>query len=430
MNLKELFNGVAVVIDDEYRNSDANITAIVRQIKQENIPVLGYSKLPNIDSINHFHNISFLLLDWELKPESIQDIDINDEIAISIPSELSRAQEKDSIDFLKQVFSVTFCPIFIFSNLDIESIRRELVENLLFFTDKPNRIFIQRKSDLTTRGELFNAVEKWLVETPSMYVLKQWQYEYGKALGSFFNDFQVYSPYWPLVMWKNFKEDINLQDSATQINHQSLSLELADILSKNIFTRMSPFNFNKEILGKEHKQPNSQELRKIIEGGMFLKNLDSNDIGTGDLFKGIDENGNVIYYLNVRAQCDLLRSDNIILYCLVGRALQQNGNGKIKDIHFSQGEYIEKKHHAIIAFVDNGKILEFQFMNLELKSFDEIKEKRIGRLLPPYITKIQQRFALYLQRQGLPRIPSEAIKTPRPDGPDTVVNPTVEGPNE
>jgi hypothetical protein len=38
-----------------------------------------------------------------------------------------------------------------------------------------------------------------------------------------------------------------------------------------------------------------------------------------------------------------------------------------------------------------------------------LKDKRIGRLLPPYITRIQQLFGLYFQRIGLPRTPDEIL---------------------
>lgn len=30
---------------------------------------------------------------------------------------------------------------------------------------------------------------------------------------------------------------------------------------------------------------------------------------------------------------------------------------------------------------------------------------RVGRLLPPFVTRVQQRYASYLQRPGMPRIP-------------------------
>ena len=107
-----------------------------------------------------------------------------------------------------------------------------------------------------------------------------------------------------------------------------------------------------------------------------------------------------------------MRSENPLLYCLPGYELIQRENGKIDNISFSQGEYLEKGYHAIVPFINNGKIVEFIFDKFEIRNLTTLSTEqfcRIGRLLPPYITKIQQRFALYLHRQGLPRIPKEAI---------------------
>jgi hypothetical protein len=55
------------------------------------------------------------------------------------------------------------------------------------------------------------------------------------------------------------------------------------------------------------------------------------------------------------------------------------------------------------------KTYRYEFKNLTIKKWSEIKSSRIGRLLPPHITRIQQRYALYMQRQGLPRTPEKAI---------------------
>ena len=70
---------------------------------------------------------------------------------------------------------------------------------------------------------------------------------------------------------------------------------------------------------------------------------------------------------------------------------------------------LEKINHAVVAFLDDGKIIEFKFSDFEIKEWDDIKDSRVGRLLPPYINRIQQRYSLYMQRQGLPRIPDDAI---------------------
>ena len=155
------------------------------------------------------------------------------------------------------------------------------------------------------------------------------------------------------------------------------------------------------------------ELRTVLEGERFLKKIDPSHIGTGDVFKetvrtGADEKA--LYYINIKAQCDLQRDTDPSLYLIVGQELIQKANGKIDNIHFSKGEFIEKSNHSVVAFIDGGKIVEFSFnMDLTIKKWSEYKEKRIGRLLPPYITRIQQRYALYLQRQGLPSIPNKAV---------------------
>jgi len=44
------------------------------------------------------------------------------------------------------------------------------------------------------------------------------------------------------------------------------------------------------------------------------------------------------------------------------------------------------------------------------EQYRNLKEYRIGTLLPPFITRLVQKYALYMQRQGLPRIPEEATK--------------------
>jgi len=120
--------------------------------------------------------------------------------------------------------------------------------------------------------------------------------------------------------------------------------------------------------------------------------------------------------LNIRAQCDLVHSSNPELYCLRGRIVDEGKINQDDGLHFREGEFIEKINHAIVPCIDNGKIIEFLFRDLKPKEWKNIKDKRIGRLLPPYITRIQQRYALYLQRQGLPRIPEIAVLDDQEEG--------------
>ena len=67
---------------------------------------------------------------------------------------------------------------------------------------------------------------------------------------------------------------------------------------------------------------------------------------------------------------------------------------------------ITAKPEVILACVDNGKIIKFR-MDLVIRKFREIKDKRIGRVLPPYITRIQQKCSQYIVREGTMPIPRE-----------------------
>ena len=127
MDIAELFKGVAVVIDDEINDRKANINNILMQLKEKNIPYLPYTSLPSEDIVSNFHNLSFLLLDWrlikakdELASEDFQD-------GVKIPETLSKNQADENIAFLKNIESVCFCPVFIFSNQGQDEIIKKLV---------------------------------------------------------------------------------------------------------------------------------------------------------------------------------------------------------------------------------------------------------------------------------------------------------------
>jgi len=403
MNIKDLFNGVAVVIDDEINDSKANVGNIVKQIESADIPILKYTELPSEKIIQHFHNLSFLLLDWRLIKEDITNEEIIE--GVTIPDTRQEYDAAENIEFIKKLNEKCFCPIFIFTNEDADSIQSSLNEQKLMVADRPSNLFIQSKSALQNENDLFNKVAEWLQSTPSIYVLKEWEKEYQNSKIRLFSEFHTINPAWPTIMWKNFEAD-----------GANKSLEMGELISRNLHSRMTPFEFNNEILDKNSEVPRD-ELRRVLEGERFLNknSLHDDDISTGDLFKEeYRDNGKTKYryYLNIRAQCDLLRSnnaDNVELYCLKGRIFDENKINNEGGNSIIEGQFIEKINNSIVPFLDGGQIIEFLFRDIKPKKWKDLKEKRVGRLLPPYINRIQQRYALYMQRQGLPRIPNAAI---------------------
>lgn len=404
MDTAGLFKGVAIIIDDEVNSVTANIRNILDQIKKKNIPYITYKSIPSEETISHFQNLSFLLLDWRLIKDDITSADFQD--GVSIPQTLRDEEAKENINFLKMLKNVCYCPVFIFSNEDPNEIISKLEDEDVYSRDKPSHIFVKSKSDLKGRTKLFQEIEKWVKGNPSVYVLKEWENEYQQSKNKLFSDFQELSPVWPIIMWNNFGED-----------GANKSLELGELISRNLHTRMTPFEFSDEVLSKRGKKIDRSEMRRVLEGERFLKesNLHTDEISTGDIFKEEYQDSGITkhrYYLNIRAQCDLVRSSNIDeieLYCLNGRVVEEKKLNKKNGIPFNSGQFIEKVNHAVIPFLDEGCIIEFHFRDLKIKKWKKVKSSRIGRLLPPYINRIQQRYALYLQRQGLPRTPDKAV---------------------
>ena len=73
------------------------------------------------------------------------------------------------------------------------------------------------------------------------------------------------------------------------------------------------------------------------------------------------------------------------------------------------GTFIERADKVIVSCIAGEKAIQFSF-ELTVKKSSELEAKRIGRILPPYITRIQQRCAQYAIREGVMPIPEELFR--------------------
>ena len=399
MNTKELFKGVAVVIDDKInaeRSEKEKIHEIVDKLTDNNVPLIKYEYVPENDEIIQLMNVSFVLLDWELfeKPAGT----FFDESPFI----------NDIINFIKTLKQVTFTPIFIFSHLDSDTIIRKLIETGLYEEDKSNYIFVKRKGELiseTDENKLFEEIENWLKATPSIYVLKEWEKSLNEAKNKLFWDFYNINHKWPSVLQKTFTDD------GSDVNY-----ELGNFIFKNIMARTEPISFDEDILKIEDNELSKEELRNVLEAERFIKNNSLPDMPhTGDIYSYRVEGEDIDrYYVNIRPECDIARKSNPELYCLKGKIIDEDDinpkEQRDNEIRFVNGAFIEKANKVYLPFVISGKILEFSLNDIKIKKWNSVKAERIGRILPPYITAIQQKYSFYLQRQGLPAIPEKAIK--------------------
>jgi hypothetical protein len=396
-SIDELFSGICIIVDDELgkNNSTDVIMKIKLSIEQKNIPILAYSELPIIEQIKHFKNLSFVLLDWDINP--IEAADKFEGVSLG---EVAAGYNQDAIvTFIKEVNKESYLPIFIFSNENIEIIKTRLVEEKLIDSSKRNNIFIKSKGELINTPDnenvLFDEIEKWMKETPSIYVLKEWGKAIALAQKEIFWEFSAIHHQWPNILWRTFKDD-NIEPN----------YEISYLLLKNIETRIMPLSLESEILEEElHSDDLSESITRVIEATKYIKYtppiLGNSLSSLGDIYK----RGNN-YYVNIRPACDCIeRREGMTdtIYLLKGKVVKKN-------IPFDEKYgFLEKIGECYVFPIDDGKIICFKFKDLEVEKYEDYKPYKKGKLLMPYITYLTEKYSFYLQRQGLPKIPIAAI---------------------
>lgn len=441
MDVKRLFSGVAVIIDNEVDKKETLIYKIRTNIVNSNIPVVAYNNIPSAETVESFKNVSFIILDWNFM-DSMEEVN-ESLMGLVGASELKNQNQEELIEFIKLLLTELFVPVFVFSGVDIGEVEDVLDERGLYNKGKANRIFVKSKSEVESEEQLFQCIEEWLTKMPSIYAMKEWDNVFQKTKNNMFREWHQYAPQWVSAIWNMLKSDsCEVQD------------EFGEFLTRNIVNRMQTFHFEDDLFALEGKS-DVNELRKVIERERYIEYSENmpEQAYTGDLFKDAKT-----YYLNIRAQCDLSRKDDMVnLYLIKGKELRDKDivtedihfisegrlrfpnkdytleqiqkiclnaadeqNGTIDElqrlnkqfrkyrnlIFFNRGELLEKKPEIVLACIDNGKIIKFD-IDLIIKTFAEIKNMRIGRVLPPYITRIQQKCSQHIVREGTLPIPRE-----------------------
>ena len=396
MKNENLFKGIGMVVDDQVNSGkDKAIDGIVKYLENDNhLPLVKYEDLPdNIESIC-FSSLSFLLLDWELN--TLVNVDDS-----PIPIATLKAQNaRDNVDFIKQVVAKVVIPIFIFSNEDVNSIKNTLSQNHIIDDDEKSPIFILNKSELFDNEKkciMFDKVNEWLKKTPSIYVTQKWKTAYLEAINGMALDMREASPFWPNLLWTCYKDDgVNPSE------------EISSLINQNALSRIQPIEFDEGILSIK-KTCDEHLLKNLLERQCFMRNEYLGDLSsTGDIYKWHQE-----YFLNIRPSCDCVgRDGKNKIYLIKG--------DKVKDKEIQNGLFNEKygnfneQSNFVIVGPICGFFIRFKFKDFLIEDYDKKKEKRIGRLLPPFITRVTQKYGLYIHRQGLPRLPKEVIPAVAP----------------
>jgi hypothetical protein len=397
-----LFHGIVVVIDDEIEVAGSGIVELKSQIEAAGCHVVPMSKLPETASIANLREVAFFILDWNLYGQSLK---VGAEDApVAAPAGLKRQNAQKAIEFLKKLTEVCVAPVFVFTNEDVAEIEEQLTKHAELRNQRdPSHILVKSKGEVKEAG-IFEVLSKWMKDAPSVYVLKKWERAYASAKNELFRDFYAKSVHWPLVLWNTYKED-NVPPSA----------ELGTLIGRNLLSRMVPFDFDlgpfegafKALAAAESKSRDA--VIKVLEGERFLpKNrLHGDTLAPGDVFK---KGGD--FYVNIRPDCDCIARDGMMqadvkAYLLKGSKIT---NAKvIERLSSKYGTISESDAESVVFGLTGGATVSFQFGTLLVEDSGGWMANRIGRLLPPYLTRLQQRYSAYLQRPGLSRIPKAAL---------------------
>lgn len=287
------------------------------------------------------------------------------------------------------------------TNESVEHVTRYLHDNGVMGADSGAHIMVKSKREVGSN--LYNVLDQWLKNTPSAWLLKQWEQNQIGAMNSLFNEFYDRNKYWPVIFWNTYKKD-----------DVSPHAELGELINRLVDARMKPLTLDLSTFGEQaddHFGVNAQGYRQsiyaVLQSERLLPNsvLDADEYAPGDLF--LDPNNNSPrLLLNVRPACDCVQREGFSddkMYCIRGVELSEQKLAELIDDR--NGNIREKDGETIVFALMDGKTICFSYRNIIQVRFAHQKANRIGRVLPPFLTKITQRYAAYSHRAGLPRIP-------------------------
>jgi len=396
----DILKGIAIVIDDGIGiDGQDNINKIIEKVHDKGIPTTEFKDIDSAEKcIHNFLTVNFIILDWKMEITSVELPP-----GVQAGQELITDSKQRIVEFIKKLKNVCFAPIFIFTNEAQSDIEADILDKLrkagLYF-DQEGRdfIYVRNKNDILQNDKLFAEINQWIYKTPSIYILKVWDKEFLKAKNEIFWDlYNKSNGSWPKVLWEHCEEE-------KEVPHSCIN----EVIFQLISSRVTLQDLEKEKVTKLNKAPDLKEIKDIFRRIMFqdgeLCSGKLEGVKPGDIFKDTDK-----YFLNIRPECDTVSGrpgcDNIYVICGV-----KVPDTDLKSLQYVGSGLIPKVNEDFVWLLDGDGIVRFSFKEVELRKFSKIKVKRLCRLLPPYITNIQQRFSSYLGRFGVPRLPKAIEK--------------------
>ena len=413
----DLFQGPAVIIDDQINQPKTRAYAIATELEQAHIPVLRRTTIPTAAELRHWQSMSMIVLDWDLLPRistddpAIDSVGSSMPLGISVPSAAKGNPAIDAMGFVRRLMSELYCPVFIVSNLDPTSIKSELFAGLTE-TDRAQlnaRVLVRSKK--AEDVSLLEAVGDWVRAHPAIYALKVWERGYEMAKSALFRDLQASSVEWPGILWRTSdKDSVNPNHALTETITRSLQHRLNPslfeenlILSEASAEDKAPLDSVRRVLHQQAVVPSTRLHDNVIMPGDFFYQAKVEDADTAG--PNVPDSIEIC----ITPACDLVArkgdSEDIRMLIVVASRVppSEYSNRQKRDVLLPDDSATSVLLHHIVP---DDAMYRVQFRDWYIRYWHEVKDNRRGRLLEPYVTLLQQRFAQYGQRQGVPRLPS------------------------
>jgi len=393
-----LLAGPVAFIDDELTKVGSQAEALLKEIQATGRPVAWSLTVPDDHDawFEHWQSLAFVVLDWDLVPGSG---------GATGSSTLSQFERKKLFDFVTALLERIYCPIFIISAEDTADITRQLVENkslVIPSGDLDARIAVFPKELLM--DNIVQHLSSWLESSPALSALKAWEQQYDTAKNRLFIELNEMSPDWPVYVWR-----------AADSDQVDPAFELASVISTNLLNRFDPVVFDEKAISGYAGPTSGSARRRVAQGRTTVpaSKLSPDRVLPGDMFKLAKKDEGEVW-LNVSPACHT-----------VGRVIKTMKDGtEVREpvrLQLLRGDRLDRPPtDAALKDLEKGRsnsivlhtVLDespyvFRFGDAQIVEWDSIRDRRVGRLLPPFITRVQQMHAAYIQSAGLPKVTFE-----------------------
>lgn len=382
-----ILEGSVVFVDDDYATDNTHAKAFYDALQSHGRPVAAYKKVPPAKHLDHWDGIALVVLDWNLT-ESENRVE-----GVAIPTMAADAQRDDLIKFLISLLDRYFCPVFI-----VSADAPDQIENALQSAEGfPSGALGRRVQILQKDAEdLLPKLETLVAEDPILSTFRVWEQQYQTAKNRMFIDLDVLGTDWLVYILKVAQED------GTDAGY-----ELVNSLYGNLQHRVDPAAFDLALLANTTLPEGGEAQRKLIHGRSVLpeKRLYRSTIMPGDFFKKWRKTDpDDAIWINITPACYTVRgrTNSEVRLHLIRGVPEPVLNTQTPEKLRSKREH--ETHSATVDVLHDGKAYKFDFATLEIFSWSTVSKHRLGRLLAPYITDVQQRHAIYLTSGGLPAV--------------------------